>query len=137
MKKILFVLIAFATLQISAQTGSKEKVKQLFEVNGKAAYYRDLFAATPTVNTDQFLSEVGDVYLQYLSEADIQTMIDFYQSAEGQKVLHGEVARGVKSAESTAYESFMKTSAMTKFLKHVKEIGAKEKAVQDKWLSKK
>lgn len=136
MKKLLFLLVAFMGLQLSAQTAGKEKIQKLFEVNGKLAYYNDYFATNPSVNTTEFLAEAGTIYKKYLSEADIQTMIDFYSSEEGKKVLRGEVPRSAETG-MPGYDAFMKSTAMRKYLKSAKKIGQEESALIKKYEGKK
>ncbi|GLB53280.1 hypothetical protein NBRC110019_23200 [Neptunitalea chrysea] len=139
MKKIIFVLIAFIGLQVSAQTSAKDKAVELFKVNGKATFYSNLYLSnggdesTSKEKVDMVLDNLAVVYSQYLSAEDMQVMIDFYSTEVGKKIADGSFAREDQSI-AVAYEEFSKTEAMKKFVTNAKNIGVQETEIQSDWL---
>lgn len=138
MKKIIFVFIAFVSLQLSAQSSAKSKAVELFKANGKASHYTDLFlenggASETDAKIAAVLEDIAGVYAMYLNEQDLQTMIDFYKTEVGQRVANG-LSRTDEEAVA-AYGEFSRTEAMSKFLKNAKNIGVKEAEIRDAWIA--
>lgn len=140
MKKLLFLFVAFIAFQATAQTADKAAVITLLKSDGTATYYENLFdvkaknITNKEAQVTKVLTEIAEVYDDYLTTADVAALQSFYNSETGKKL--GEHKRNeFTEADSKAYMKFTTSPAMEKLTAHRAEISKQKIAIQKKWLA--